>query len=133
MSIKMWPTECKVELFERKASFNNFLKFTSNFEHGLQHLMMIMNCRGQNVIFIRLHTSYIYNNYFIADIVLIAANIVSLLIDHGASVEARNRRQETALMCSHNINISRTILFSTQDENDQGSMSSYVSSVKRWP
>eukprot|EP00057_Strongylocentrotus_purpuratus_P024854 XP_011679328.1 PREDICTED: ankyrin repeat domain-containing protein 27 [Strongylocentrotus purpuratus] len=56
------------------------------------------------------------------------ANIVSLLIDHGASVEARNRRQETALMCSHNINISRTILFSTQDESDQGSMSSYATS-----
>nr|XP_054748351.1 ankyrin repeat domain-containing protein 27-like [Lytechinus pictus] len=56
------------------------------------------------------------------------ANIVSLLIEHGASVEARNRRQETPLMCSHNINISRTILFSTQDEADQNSMSPYATS-----
>ncbi|XP_071507715.1 ankyrin repeat domain-containing protein 27-like [Diadema antillarum] len=49
------------------------------------------------------------------------ANIVTTLIDHGASVEAKNRRQETPLMCSHNINISRAILFSSQNQTDGGS------------
>lgn len=55
-------------------------------------------------------------------------SIVSLLIDHGASVEARNRRQETPLMCSHNINISRTILYSTQNEMEHDAAAPYATS-----
>ncbi len=36
--------------------------------------------------------------------------IVEVLLDHGASVEAHNRRKETPLMCSHNVNISKALL-----------------------
>ena len=46
-------------------------------------------------------------------------SIVEVLLEHGASVEAHNRRKETPLMCSHNINISRALLAAApQDVSD---------------
>ncbi|XP_071785110.1 ankyrin repeat domain-containing protein 27-like [Asterias amurensis] len=36
-------------------------------------------------------------------------SLVQLLLEHGASVEARNRRKETPIMCSYNVNISRSL------------------------
>ncbi|XP_072013004.1 ankyrin repeat domain-containing protein 27-like [Amphiura filiformis] len=46
-------------------------------------------------------------------------SIVEVLLEHGASVEAHNRRKETPLMCSHNVNISKTLLAAApQDVSD---------------
>ena len=36
-------------------------------------------------------------------------SLVQLLLEHGASVEARNRRKETPIMCSYNVNVSKSL------------------------
>lgn len=44
-------------------------------------------------------------------------NIVVLLLEHGASLEARNRRKETPLMCSHNLNIAKRLVPPSDEES----------------
>ncbi|XP_022107290.1 ankyrin repeat domain-containing protein 27-like [Acanthaster planci] len=42
-------------------------------------------------------------------------SLVKILLEHGASVEARNRRKETPIMCSYNVNVSRSLQQASQN------------------
>lgn len=42
-------------------------------------------------------------------------NIVVILLENGSSLEARNRRKETPLMCSQNLNIAKRLVAPTED------------------
>ncbi|XP_038068154.1 ankyrin repeat domain-containing protein 27-like [Patiria miniata] len=45
-------------------------------------------------------------------------SLVQILLEHGASVEARNRRKETPIMCSYNVNVSRSLQEAANHNSD---------------